>query len=79
MPILLKVASVSEKTCLSVPSVYRLAANGLFPKPVRIGPHSSVWPADEVDALIRARIAGKTDVEIRELVAALHEKRKMSA
>ena len=34
------------------------------------------WPADEVAALNAARISGKTDDEIRELVKSLHTKRK---
>jgi prophage regulatory protein len=34
------------------------------------------WPSCEVDALIVARIAGKTDAEIRSLVVKLEAARK---
>lgn len=37
------------------------------------------WPACEVDALIVARIAGKTDEEIRALVAKLEAARNAAA
>ncbi|UZR27875.1 helix-turn-helix transcriptional regulator [Methylococcus mesophilus] len=47
---------------------------GLAPKPIKLGV-SSRWPSDEIDALVRARIAGKSTDEIRELVRQLHEAR----
>jgi prophage regulatory protein len=48
-------------------------------KPVRIGRAAVGWPASEVDAINRARIAGKTDEQIRALVQQLHEARKAAA
>lgn len=48
---------------------------GLFTKPVRLGARSVGWPAREVEAINAARIAGKSDDEIRQLVAALHAAR----
>jgi prophage regulatory protein len=48
---------------------------GLFTKPVLIGQRSVGWPHDEVKAICVARIAGKSEVEIRELVNHLHTKR----
>jgi prophage regulatory protein len=45
--------------------------NGLCTPPVRIGPNASAWPAHEIEALNRARLAGKTDDEIRVLVKQL--------
>jgi hypothetical protein len=39
------------------------------------GLRSKGWPDYEVKAIAAARIAGKTDAEIRELVKALHAKR----
>ena len=50
--------------------------NGLFTKPVKIGPRASAWPEDEVAALNAARIAGWTDDEIRALVLKLEAARK---
>lgn len=49
---------------------------GLFTHPVSIGSRSVGWPADEVAALNAARIAGRTELEIRELVEQLEAARK---
>jgi prophage regulatory protein len=56
-------------------SIYNAINAGLFTKPVRIGQRSVGWPSDEVKAINAARIAGKTETEIRELVTRLHAKR----
>ncbi|HEY4081664.1 MAG TPA: AlpA family phage regulatory protein [Burkholderiaceae bacterium] len=53
--------------------------NGVFTRPVRIGPKSIAWPATEVERLNLARIAGMTDDEIRVLVSELHAARKTLA
>lgn len=44
---------------------------GLFTPPLKIGKHAVAYPCSEVAALNAARIAGKTDNEIRELVKSL--------
>lgn len=49
---------------------------GLFPHPVAIGPGAAAWPDYEVNAVNSARVAGKTDEEIRALVASLEAARK---
>ena len=49
---------------------------GLFTRPVQIGLRAVGWPATEVAALNAARIAGKTDEDIRVLVAKLEVTRK---
>jgi len=49
---------------------------GLWTRPIHIGPHSSTWPLEEVEILNAAYIAGKSNDEIRELVAHLHAKRQ---
>jgi len=49
---------------------------GLFPHPISIGARAVGWPSDEVAALNAARIAGKTDAQIRALVAELEAARK---
>jgi prophage regulatory protein len=56
-------------------SIYNAIRNGLFTTGVAIGLRAKGWPDYEVDAIITARIAGKTDDQIRELVKALHAKR----
>ena len=56
-------------------SIYNLIRDGLWTKPVSIGQRAVGWPDDEVRTLCAARIAGKTDWEIRELVKRLHTRR----
>ena len=56
-------------------SIYNAIRAGTFTKPVAIGQRAKAWPDYEVKAIVRARIAGKSDDEIRELVNRLHEKR----
>ena len=52
---------------------------GLFTRPVQIGLRAVGWPSSEVAAINAARIAGKTDEEIRELVLKLEAARKAAA
>lgn len=56
-------------------SIYCAIHAGLFTKPVQIGQRSVGWPANEVLAINAARIAGKSEVEIKELVQRLHAAR----
>ena len=55
--------------------IYNAIRDGLFTKPVQIGQRSVGWPDSEVRAICAARIAGKSEAEIRELVGRLHTKR----
>lgn len=56
-------------------SVYNAIRVGLFTNGVAIGQRAKGWPDNEVDAINAARVAGKSESEIRELVKALHAKR----
>ena len=49
---------------------------GLFTRPVSIGPRAVGWPDHEVATLNAARIAGKSENEIRSLVVGLENSRK---
>jgi prophage regulatory protein len=60
-------------------TLYQRIKEGLWPKPVRIGARAVGWPSSEVSALIAARIAGRGDREIRDLVARLEASRTASA
>lgn len=60
-------------------SVYNAIRAGLFTTGVAIGQRAKGWPDYEVNALITARIAGKSDAETRELVKTLHAKRTAPA
>ena len=73
---ILRLPTVKVKTGhRSDASVYNAIRAGLFTTGVAIGLRAKGWPDYEVDALISARIAGKSDAEIRELVKVLHAKR----
>ncbi len=52
---------------------------GLFTHPVQIGLRAVGWPANELSTLNVARIAGKTNEEIRTLVVQLEAARKGGA
>ena len=56
-------------------SIYNAIRDGLFTTGVAIGQRAKGWPDYEVDAIITARVAGKSDDQIRELVKTLHLKR----
>lgn len=57
-------------------SHYKDIQTGLFIEPVEISERSRATPDYEVDTLIAARIAGKSDEEIRALVRELRAARK---
>ena len=75
MSILRMPAVKAETGHRSHASIYNAIKAGLFPTGVAIGRRSKGWPSDEVQAINGARIAGKSDDEIRELVKTLHAKR----
>ena len=59
-------------------TLYLRISQGLWTRPVKLGPRAVGWPADEVSALNAARIAGQSDAEIRALVTRLEAGRKAS-
>ena len=56
-------------------SIYNLIRDGLWTKPVRLSARAVGWPSEEITAICKARIAGKSDDEIRGLVDRLHSQR----
>ncbi|WP_292952968.1 AlpA family phage regulatory protein [Nitrosomonas sp.] len=70
---------VEARTGLSRSTLYLYISQGLFPRPINLGPRSIGWPDYEIDAINAARIAGKSDEEIRALVARLVAARKTMA
>ncbi len=76
---ILRLPTVLRKRGRSRSAHYLDIQQGLFPCPVSIGARAVGWPEDEVDAINAARIAGKTDAEIRALVASLEAARKTAA
>lgn len=60
-------------------TVYAHVEEGTLTPPVKIGLRASGWPENEADAINAARIAGKTDDEIKDLVRNLVAKRQLLA
>lgn len=58
-------------------TVYARVGDGTLPPPVKLG-RNSVWPDREIDAVIGAIIAGRTEDEIRALVATLVAQRSVA-
>lgn len=75
MAILRMPAVKAETGHKSHASIYAAIKAGLFTTGVAIGQRSVGWPDYEVKAINAARIAGKSEDEIRELVNRLHAKR----
>lgn len=73
---ILRLPSVKSESGLSRSTLYLRITQGLWTKPISLGGRSVGWPASDVIALNAARIAGKTDNEIRELVQTLEANRK---
>jgi prophage regulatory protein len=75
---ILRIPAAKLESGYSRSTIYSRIAQGLWPKQVRLGPRCIGWPAHEVATLNAARIAGKTDEEIRALVLKLEAARKAS-
>ena len=75
---ILRLPSVKSESGLSRSTLYLRIAQGLWTKPISLGGRSVGWPASEVTALNTARIAGKTDEDVRVLVRLLEAGRKLT-
>ena len=76
---ILRLPTVLHERCRSRSAHYLDIQQGLFTRPVSIGLRAVGWPASELVALNAARIAGKSDEEIRTLVVKLEAARKTLA
>jgi prophage regulatory protein len=75
-PKILRLPAVKSRSGDSRSTTYLRITQGLWTTPVHLGPRAVGWPDYECDALIAARIAGKTEDEIRTLVTKLEAERK---
>lgn len=73
---ILRRKQVQAESGYSRSTIYLRISQGLWPKPVSLGPRAVGWPAAEVSALNAARIAGKSDDDIRALVVKLETDRR---
>ena len=54
-PKILRRPDVERLVCLKRSAIYRLMAEDLFPKPVRIGPRAVAWRISDIEAWLRER------------------------
>lgn len=79
MATILRLPAVKAESGLSRSTIYLRISQGLWPRPVSLGARAVGWPSYESEALNAARIAGKSDDEIRALVVRLEAARKSAA
>jgi len=73
---ILRLPAVKSESGYSRSTIYLRITQGLWVKPVSLGGRTVGWPANEVSALLAARISGKSDDEIRLLVQKMESDRK---
>ncbi len=76
---ILRLPKVKSESGLSRSTIYLRIAQGLWTKPVSLGARAVGWPSSEVATLNAARISGKSNSEICDLVAKLEAARKTAA
>jgi prophage regulatory protein len=73
---ILRLPTVKAESGLSRSTIYLRISQGLWTKPVSLGARAVGWPANEVATLNAARISGRSNSEIRDLVLKLDAARK---
>lgn len=76
---LLRLPSVMTATGYSRSTLYLRVKQRLMTPPVKLGERCAAWPSQEIAAINAARIAGKSNEQIRELVTLLEQQRSASA
>lgn len=79
MTSLLRLPAVMSATGLSRSTLYLRIKQQLMTPPVKLGERCAAWPAHEITAINNARISGKPDAAIRELIADLEQQRTSDA
>lgn len=74
-----RLPAVQQVFDLAQSTIYLHIKNGLLPPGIPLGPRAVGWPADEIDQIINARIAGKSEGDIKSLVIALTAARQQAA
>lgn len=72
---ILRLPAVKASSGLSRSTIYLRVSQGLLTRPISLGARAVGWPAHEVDAVNAARIAGKSDDQVRQLVQRLQAAR----
>lgn len=70
-----RLVTAKVKLGISRSTVYLQVSQGLLTKPIHIGLRAVGWPSNELDAILNARIAGKSQNDIKALVIELENQR----
>lgn len=73
---LIKLERALYLSAISRSTFYQNIKLGLMTPPVSLSVHSVAWPEHEIDAINKARVASKSDAEIKLLVLDLIDQRK---
>ena len=76
---LLRLPAALSMSGLTRSTHYLRIKQGLLTPPVKLGERCAAWPLTELSQINAARIAGKTESEIRTLVTSLLQQRTISA
>lgn len=76
---ILRLPAVKLASGLSRSTLYLRITQGLWTKPISLGGRAVGWPDSEIATLNAARISGKSNGQIKELVAKLESDRKAIA
>jgi len=71
---LVRLAESMARTGLGRSAFYAAVAEGVLPKPVKLG-RASAWPEHELNAVVAAMIRGDSHDALRDLVQRLHVER----
>ncbi|NTS75695.1 AlpA family phage regulatory protein [Catenovulum sp. SM1970] len=73
---LIRRPEVLKLTGRSKSSLYQDEQAGLMPKPISIGERAVAYIKQEIEAVVGARVEGKTTEQIKTLVSDLHAQRE---
>lgn len=71
-----RISAIQKQLGISRSTCYNFISKGLLPKPIKVGPRAVGWPSSEIETILIARIAGKSDEEIMQIVSQIECKRK---
>ncbi|WP_199774851.1 helix-turn-helix transcriptional regulator [Pseudoalteromonas sp. T1lg48] len=64
-PLFIKINETAGLATVSVPTFYRKVAQGLMPKPVKLGPRAVAWLKDEIIAVNQALVLGYSKMKLK--------------
>lgn len=60
----LRLPAIESKSGLKRDSIYRLAREGKFPRPIKLSERASGWFEDEIDAWLEKRAAERSEQSV---------------